>query len=73
MKPRYEVVFNPEGFWELRDESKTPPVVIGSDGGEPEDQSLVRDWSWVRDALEESYRQGYEDGLACMPGDGGAV
>lgn len=57
----------------MRDESKTPPVVIGSDGGEPEDQSLVRDWSWVRDALEESYRQGYEDGLACMPGDGGAV
>lgn len=25
--------------------------VIGCDGGEPEDQLLVRDWAWVVDAL----------------------
>lgn len=25
--------------------------VIGSDGGQPEDQLLVRNWSWVVDAL----------------------
>lgn len=25
--------------------------VIGCDGGEPEDQVLVRDWRWVVDAL----------------------
>lgn len=26
-------------------------TIIGSDGGEPEDQVLVRDWRWVVDAL----------------------
>lgn len=25
--------------------------VVGSDGGEPEDQLLVRDWSWVVEEL----------------------
>ena len=32
--------------------------VIGYDGGEPEDQLLVRDWSWVTSALDAAYRRG---------------
>lgn len=27
--------------------------VVGYDGGEPEDQILVRNWSWVVDALNK--------------------
>ncbi len=29
--------------------------VIANDGGEPEDQNLVRDFSWVPDILNEYY------------------
>ena len=36
--------------------------VIGEDGGEPEDQTLGRDWSWVAPALNEAYRRGLEAG-----------
>lgn len=32
---------------------------IGNDGGEPEDQTLGRDWSWVVDALNEAYETGW--------------
>ena len=38
-------------FWVLID-TKTGEV-IGYDGGEPEDQLLVRDWSWVPDILNK--------------------
>ena len=31
------------------------------DGGEPEDNSFVRDWSWVPDAIEKAYKLGIED------------
>lgn len=31
---------------------------IGSDGGEPEDQFLTRDWSWVVGALNKAYEDG---------------
>ena len=34
------------------------PEEIGSDGGEPEDQTLTRDWSWVVPALNEAFRRG---------------
>ena len=27
--------------------------IVGSDGGEPEDQLLVRDWSWVADEMNK--------------------
>lgn len=38
----------------------TPVEYIGSDGGEPEDQLLVRDLSWIAGALEAAYRRGLE-------------
>lgn len=34
--------------------------VIGTDGGEPEDQTLIRDWSWVVPALNDAYELGRE-------------
>jgi|GEM_PF-1947966 hypothetical protein len=42
----------PEDRWFLVDTSVTPWAVVGFDGGEPEDQTFTRDWSWVVDALE---------------------
>jgi hypothetical protein len=35
---------------------------VNSDGGEPEDQTLRRDWAWVADALNDAYAQGVVDG-----------
>lgn len=37
---------------------------IGSDGGEPEDQLLIRDWKWVAPALEAAYQEGLLEGQA---------
>jgi hypothetical protein len=34
------------------------------DGGEPEDNSFGRDWSWVEGALREAYALGLADGQA---------
>jgi hypothetical protein len=34
--------------------------IVGYDGGEPEDQTLGRDWSWVVDALNAAFRAGRE-------------
>lgn len=31
------------------------------DGGEPEDNSFIRDWSWVKGELEKAYAQGKKD------------
>jgi hypothetical protein len=31
------------------------------DGGEPEDNSFIRDWSWVADELRNAYLQGRAD------------
>ena len=36
------------------DTSTDPPSLIGNDGGEPEDQTLNRDWSWVVGALNKA-------------------
>ena len=33
-------------------------ILIGCDGGEPEDQLLVRDWSWVAPALNAAFDAG---------------
>ena len=38
-------------------------VRVYSDGGEPEDNSFGRDWSWVPAALEEAYQKGLVDFL----------
>lgn len=39
-----------------------PTRLIAMDGGEPEDQTFYRDWSWVPQALEDAYRRGHQDG-----------
>lgn len=33
---------------------------VGHDGGEPEDQTLYRDWSWVVPALNKAFKDGKE-------------
>ena len=38
------------------------PRIVGGDGGEPEDQLLVRDWEWVVHALNAAYEHGRKDG-----------
>jgi len=47
--------------WTLYEQGASGKLIraIGSDGGEPEDQLLVRDWSWVVEALNEE-RDRYE-------------
>src|SRR3990167_3321539 len=35
------------------DTSVDPPMLVGSDGGEPEDQTLDRDWDWVVEELNK--------------------
>ena len=41
-----------------RFEDGVPVAVIGTDGGEPEDQTLRRDWRWVTFALQAAYDLG---------------
>ena len=41
------------GVW--RCENGVPVEFIGQDGGEPEDQTLRRDWAWVASALQAAY------------------
>ncbi|GAF86353.1 unnamed protein product [marine sediment metagenome] len=36
---------------------------VGEDGGEPEDQLLVRDWSWVAPALNAASERGRLRGI----------
>lgn len=44
--------------WRCEDHKRVE--LIGSDGGEPEDASLMRDYSWVASALQEAYVLGME-------------
>lgn len=37
------------------------PKIVGSDGGEPEDQLLYRDWRWVVPALNAAYIDGLQE------------
>ena len=39
------------GIWECEDGK--PVKLLGVDGGEPEDASFCRDYSWVIDALDK--------------------
>ncbi len=41
---------------------QTPVRILGCDGGEPEDNTLSRDWCWITDELNKAYHKGYEDG-----------
>ena len=45
-----------------RFEGGKPVEPIGWDGGEPEDQTLWRDWSWVAPALQAAYELGRSHG-----------
>lgn len=49
------------GIWLIRDNKAIQ--CITTDGGEPEDQYLRRDGSWIAPALNKAYKQGYEDAL----------
>ena len=60
------------GEWEydhavVRVEDNCSVEIIGTDGGEPEDQTLTRDWYWVADALNEAYELGYKHGKDQVP------
>jgi len=48
-------VDGPDGCWVLCEVDPAGRVarVVACDGGEPEDQLLVRDWSWVPDVLNQ--------------------
>lgn len=37
-------------------------ISLHCDGGEPEDNSFGRDWSWVSGAIKKAYELGVEDG-----------
>lgn len=50
------------GLWLVEDGK--PVRLLGDDTGEPEDQCLVRNWSWVAVELERAYREGVEAGKA---------
>lgn len=47
-------------LWRCEDGVKVE--VLGSDGGEPEDNTLRRDWSWIAPALQAAYELGIEHG-----------
>jgi hypothetical protein len=47
----------------FRLEDGVPVQLIGWDGGEPEDQTLGRDWSWIAPALQAAYESGRHDQL----------
>ena len=55
----YEGLYLVNGIWLLDDGES---AFITSDGGEPEDQTLTRNWSWVSEALNSAYEQGRQDG-----------
>lgn len=46
--------------WRCEDGVKVE--VIGSDGSEPEDNTLLRDYRWVAPALQEAYELGVSHG-----------
>ena len=46
---RYDDYFNVL----LKTSDNGPPTLVGCDGGEPEDQTLNRDWSWVVTELND--------------------
>lgn len=37
-------------------------IAIHADGGEPEDATFGRDFSWIGDAIESAYEAGLADG-----------
>jgi hypothetical protein len=57
----FEWTRNDDLFWWFgvwRCENGVPVECVGYDGGEPEDQVLIRDWKWVPLALKAAYDLG---------------
>lgn len=60
------------GYLDIDDDGRAALVIerdgmilsVHRDGGEPEDRYFSRDWEWVRDALEQAYQFGLDDGRA---------
>jgi len=59
-KEAVENGWNDEEYWGdddcksfLYDTSTTPPTLVASDGGEPEDNSFSRNWDWVVPLLNQ--------------------
>ena len=50
------------GWAVVRFEGDRAVEVIGEDGGEPEDQLLIRDWRWVAPALNAAFERGRVEG-----------
>lgn len=50
----------------VRCQDGLPVEIEGFDGGEPEDQCLWRDWSWVGPACSTAYARGLRDGALAM-------
>jgi hypothetical protein len=48
------------GIWWVKDNTS---FFVAADGGEPEDQTLTRDWAWVAGALNDAYAAGVLDGI----------
>lgn len=51
-------------YWLVEFAPGKAPRIVSRDGGEPEDQSLMRDWSWVAGALNRAYNDGWGDAAA---------
>lgn len=65
-----EIEYDNDGSYRLFVVDTVAKTVVGSDGGEPEDQTLVRDWAWVVGALNEAYQCGRDDEYARHFGGG---
>ena len=46
----------------VRYENDEPAEIIAIDGGEPEDQTLTRDYGWVAEAMQAAYELGRQHG-----------
>lgn len=43
------------------EDTPSGPQVLATDGGEPEDQTLSRDWAWVVPALNKAFEDGKKE------------
>lgn len=56
----WEDLFYTNGIWLQEEDGST--VLISTDGGEPEDNSFVRDGAWIVGELNRAFQQGYKTG-----------
>lgn len=63
LKASYESNSNNWGEWrtELIITHKGKEIERHCDGGEPEDNSFMRDWNWIAEAIETAYNLGVKD------------